>query len=103
MNLNTDVGVAIFATKKALGNLLKMDTIIRDGTFKTAPRSFDQIYTFLRFLESKKFPCAGRFLKENSKTSTNSVQGSYKKKYTVHNGCYFPYTQPISDDFKPWG
>ena len=46
MDLNADVGEAIFATKKALENFLKTDTFICDSTFKTAPRPFDRTYTF---------------------------------------------------------
>ena len=53
MDFNTDVGVAIFAKKKALEKLLKTDTIICDGTFKTVPRPFDQNYTFFAVFGEK--------------------------------------------------
>ena len=80
MDLNTDVGVAIFATKKALENLLKTDKLFAMVHLKLRLDHLTNIIHFLRFLESEKFPCVGRLLKENSKASTNSFYESYKKK-----------------------
>ena len=61
--------------------MLKTDTSICDGTFKTAPPPFDQIYTLFAVFGEQKFPCVGCFLKENSKASTNSFYESYESKF----------------------
>ena len=80
MNLNTDVGLAIFATKKALGILLKMDTIIRDGTFKTAPRSFDQIYTFFAVFGKQKIPVCWALFKGKQQNQYKFSSGKLQEK-----------------------
>ena len=61
MDLNTDVGVAIFATNKAFENLWKLDTIICDGTIKTAP--FDQIHEVLTVFGERKATVCWALLK----------------------------------------
>ena len=75
-------GCSNFCNDEIAENLLETDTIIRESAFMTAPRPFDQIYTFFCGFGERKIPvCVGRFLKDSSKASTNSFYGNYKKKF----------------------
>ena len=51
-----DRGILIFATDEGLNFLSKTKSLLADGTFKSAPPPFTQIYTFFATAENWKIP-----------------------------------------------
>ena len=57
------------ATRFFIENLADCDTVLADGTFKTAPEPFTQIYTVFGLFENQKIPLVFAFLSNKSKES----------------------------------
>ena len=64
LNLNTNVSVATFETKKAVEKLPKIDTVFYYGTL-------NQIKTIFAVFGQLEIPVCCRFLKQSSKANTN--------------------------------
>ena len=59
--------IIIFVTKKNLDIVFDFDSIYLDGTFKSCPELFYQLFTFHAFVEGKQFPLVYVLLLERQK------------------------------------
>ena len=66
-------GIVIFSTRFFIKNLTECETILSDGTFRTAPVQFKQIYTIFGELNRRKIPLVFAFLKKKDTTSYRYV------------------------------
>ena len=66
---NDEVGAVVMSTRFFIENLSDCDTILADGTFKTAPEPFAQIYTIFGVFENQKIPLVFAFLSNKKKES----------------------------------
>ena len=74
-------GCSNFCNVKIAENLLKTDTIIREGAIMTAPRPFDQIYTFfLRFWRAKNSSVCWALLKRQQQSQYEFILRKLQKK-----------------------
>ena len=62
-------GILLFVTDQGLEFLSRSECVLADGTFKTAPKPFMQIYTFFGTAENRKIPVAWAFLGNKTKRS----------------------------------
>ena len=66
---NDEVGAVVMSTRFFIENLSDCDTILANGTFKTAPEPFAQIYTIFGVFENQKIPLVFAFLSNKKKES----------------------------------
>ena len=122
---SVDFGAVVIATRCFFEYLADCDTVLADGTFKTAPEPFTQIYTVFGLFENQKISLGFAFLSNKSKESykfllsvlalkcekigkrfsPNVFLTDYEKGFTAavrdffpeaqHLGCYFHYCQAV--------
>jgi hypothetical protein len=69
-NKDAENRMMIFATKEFLGYLLSSNTRFADGTFKTAPQLFQQLFTIHFLRNSKAYPAVYALL-------SNKLESTY--------------------------
>ena len=123
--LHQSNSMVIFATRFFCENLTSSEVIICDGTFRTAPRPFLQLYVIFGVFDGRKIPLVWSFL-ENKTSSTyvtmfnvikercsslgvsfvpNKILSDYESGFlkacelsfpeAKKMGCYFHYTQSL--------
>ena len=117
-----DIGVAVFATEKTTKTLSECSAILCDGTFKSCPRPFYQLFTIHGLKINRKIPLIWAFADGKTTAHYRKIFQIVKSKigehwepaqtisdferaiiaavetefpHSSHKGCYFHFTQAI--------
>ena len=66
---NNGKGFVIFTTKLNLQTLCSADTLLMDGTFKSCPKPFCQLYTILAYVNTFYIPLVFALLPDKTQST----------------------------------